>query len=76
MHQPWGPTLDDQLIARGWGPVRVRAGVGQSTGKFNSGPTTVPYWIEQWRSEGWNPVDIMVNSGANDSATNAQVSRT
>ncbi len=69
VYEPWGPTLDDRLIEQGWGPVRVRAGVGNSTGKFASGATTVPYWIAQWRSEGWNPTDLMINIGANDSAT-------
>jgi hypothetical protein len=69
VHAPWGPTLDDQLIARGWGPVRVRAGVGLSTGAFATGETTAPYWIQQWRTAGWDPVDVMVNVGANDSAT-------
>ena len=66
----FGPTLDDQLISRGWGPVRIRAGVGNSTGKFtNKLEVTAPYWIKRWRAEGWDPVDIVVNLGANDSAT-------
>jgi hypothetical protein len=62
------PTLADTLAARGWGPVRLRAGEGYSTGVFNVEPTfKVSNWIRTWRSEGWDPVDVVVNLGANDS---------
>lgn len=64
----YSPTLSDQLAARGWGPIRVRAGVGYSTGAF-----TVPtearssYWIKVWRQRGWDPQNVVVNLGGNDS---------
>jgi hypothetical protein len=64
-----GPTLDDQLVARGWGPVRVRAGVGDNTGAFGSTTTTrASYWVQTWRAQGWDPKFLVVNLGANDSA--------
>lgn len=64
----YSPTLSDQLVGRGWGPVRVRAGVGYSTGFFNaSTQAKATYWIALWRDIGWNPRDVVVNLGANDS---------
>jgi hypothetical protein len=62
------PTLADTLAARGWGPVRMRAGEGYSTGVFDVDPSfKVSNWIRTWRSQGWDPVDVVVNLGANDS---------
>ena len=62
------PTIGAQLSAQGWGPVRARAGEGYSTGAFNSNTTwKATYWLEAWRREGWDPVDLLVNLGANDS---------
>lgn len=62
------PTLADTLAGRGWGPVRMRAGEGYSTGIFNVDSTfKVSNWIRNWRSQGWDPVDVVVNLGANDS---------
>ena len=70
VYQPWAPTLDDQLLTSGWGPVKVRAGVGMSAGAFDiPAASKASYWIQRWRSEGWDPVDVVVNIGANDSAT-------
>ena len=60
VYSPWGTTLDDHLVARGWGPIRVRAGVGDST-------TTAARWISTWRSQGWDAPNVLVNLGANDS---------
>jgi hypothetical protein len=64
----WGPTIGDQLSASGWGPIRSRAGEGYSTGLF---PTTstkkVTTWLAAWRDEGWDPPNVLVNLGANDS---------
>ncbi len=64
----YGPTIGEQLAWNGWGPVRVRAGVGYATGAF---PITTEaratYWIERWRQEGWDPEHVVVNLGANDS---------
>lgn len=62
------PTLADTLAARGWGPVRLRAGEGYSTGAFSVDSTfKVSNWIQTWRNDGWDPVDVVVNLGANDS---------
>ena len=62
------PTILDQLAVRGWGPVRVRGGAAYSTGIF---PVTTEarssYWIERWRSQGWDAPNVIVNIGANDS---------
>jgi hypothetical protein len=62
------PTLADQLAARGWGPIRLRAGEGYRTG-LPSAPASsdVSAWIQSWRSQGWDPVDVVINLGANDS---------
>lgn len=62
------PTLPDQLIAQGWGPIRFQSIEGLSSGHFN-----VPWgakatsWIELWRSQGWDAPTVVVNIGANDS---------
>jgi hypothetical protein len=62
------PTLADTLAGRGWGPVRMRAGEGYSTGIFNvQSSFRVSNWIQTWREAGWDPVDVVVNLGANDS---------
>ena len=64
----YSPTLAEQLHQRGWGPVRMRAGEGYSTGAFNTNSTwKVSNWITTWRSQGWDPVDLVINLGANDS---------
>jgi hypothetical protein len=66
---PWGTPLDAHLVSQGWGPVRVRAGVGDNTGNFGTAPTTrASYWIETWRAQGWDPEHLLINLGANDSA--------
>lgn len=63
-----GPTIGAQLQAQGWGPIRSRAGEGYSTGAFNTNTTwKATYWIERWRSEGWDAPNVLVNLGANDS---------
>lgn len=64
----YGPTLPDRLVEQGWGPVRFRAGEGYSTGAF---PVPLEfratYWLAQWRAQGWETRDVIVNLGANDS---------
>lgn len=65
-----GPTLSDHLAARGWGPIRVRAGEGYNTGVFGGTATfKTPYWIQTWRQQGWDPPNVVVNLGANDSGS-------
>lgn len=64
----YSPTLSDQLAARGWGPIRIRAGGGYSTGAFPvATEARASYWIQRWRQQGWDPVDVVVNIGGNDS---------
>lgn len=61
------PTLAARLVDQGWGPVRFRAGEAYSTGIFPVSSTLrVSNWITTWRSQGWDPANVMVNLGAND----------
>lgn len=61
-------SLPESLVAAGFGPVRLRAGLGYSTGNhLPAGHTSnSARWITQWRNEGWDPPTIIVNLGAND----------
>ena len=62
------PTIVDQLAANGWGPIRARAGVGYNTRTSGGAAEShVSYWIDLWRSQGWDPTDVVINLGANDS---------
>ena len=64
----YSPTLPARLVEQGWGPVRLRAGEGYSTGQFGVELSfRSSYWIAQWRAEGWDPPNVIVNLGANDS---------
>ena len=47
----------------------MRAGEGYRTGYNGATPASmnVGNWITTWRSQGWDPVDVVVNLGANDS---------
>lgn len=61
----YGPTLPDRLAERGWGPIKFRAGEGyntRDTGTFSAG-----FWFDQWRAEGWDAPNVLINLGANDS---------
>ena len=70
------PTIADTLAAQGWGPVRARAGEGYNTGVWGGNQTwKSSYWITTWRQEGWDPVDVVVNLGANDSGSCQTVQR-
>ncbi len=62
----FSPTLPDQLIAHGWGPIRYRAGLGYQAGPGNR-DTTAAWWIQTWRAAGWDAPNVIVNLGANDS---------
>ncbi|MEM9515696.1 MAG: SGNH/GDSL hydrolase family protein [Actinomycetota bacterium] len=67
-HGVFSPTLPDQLVARGWGPVRFRGGVAISAGNQPvQNELKASYWIDVWRSQGWDAPAVMVNIGANDS---------
>ena len=64
----YAPTLPSRLVEQGWGPVRLRAGEGYSTGQFAVEQSfRSSYWITLWRSQGWDAPNVIVNLGANDS---------
>jgi hypothetical protein len=64
----YAPTLPARLVEQGWGPVRLRAGEGYSTGQFGVEMSfRSSFWIEQWRAQGWDAPNVIVNLGANDS---------
>jgi len=60
------PTLPDQLQAQGWGPIVFRAGVGNRAGPTGNA-STAGWWIQTWRSQGWDAPNVIMNLGANDS---------
>ncbi len=67
-HGYYEPTLADQLVANGWGPVRLRGGVAISAGNEPvQNELKASWWIEQWRAQGWDAPVVLVNVGANDS---------
>ena len=64
----YSPTLPSRLVEQGWGPVRLRAGEGYSTGQFGVEMSfRSSFWINQWRAQGWDAPNVIVNLGANDS---------
>ena len=63
----YGPDLPTRLAEQGWGPIRARAGEGYSTGYFGVATSfRASYWIDLWKSQGWDPDAVVVNFGAND----------
>lgn len=61
------PNLGDRLAEQGWGPIRGRAGVGYTTGyELGDGQVKIEYWIDMWRSQGWDAPNVIVNLGSND----------
>lgn len=64
----YSPTIVDRLAEQGWGPIRAQAGEGYQTGRFPTNTTwKATYWIDVWRSQGWDAPNVLVNIGANDS---------
>jgi hypothetical protein len=61
----FGPTLPERLHERGWGPIRFRAGEGYNT--RTTGASSAGYWFGQWRAQGWDAPNVLINLGANDS---------
>jgi hypothetical protein len=61
----FGPTLPERLAERGWGPIKFRAGEGYNT--RNSPQVGAPFWLNLWRSQGWDAPNVLINLGANDS---------
>ncbi|MGZ4679076.1 MAG: hypothetical protein ACXVIH_03390, partial [Ilumatobacteraceae bacterium] len=64
----WGPSLAQLLADRGWGPVRMVAGVGFQAGKFlpNLPSANMSKELIYERSIGFDPAVIVVSLGPND----------
>ena len=64
----WGPSLAQMLADRGWGPVRMAAGVGFQAGKMvahNPG-ANMSLWLTTQRASGFDPPVIVASMGPND----------
>ena len=64
----WGPSLAQMLVDRGWGPVRMAAGVGFQAGKKipNNPGANMSLWLTTQRSQGFDPEVIVASMGPND----------
>jgi hypothetical protein len=63
----YGPSVAQMLVDRGWGPVRVVAGVGLQAGSVVSNPgANMTKWVLDRRAEGWDSPTYMIGLGAND----------
>ncbi len=64
----WGPSLAQMLADRGWGPVRMAAGVGFQAGKLvrNNPGANMSLWLTTQRAGGFDPSVIVVSIGPND----------
>jgi hypothetical protein len=64
----WGPSVAQMLVDRGWGPVRMKAGVGFQTGRLNArNPgADMSRWLRTQRAGGFDPHVIMVSLGPNE----------
>ncbi len=64
----WGPTLAHMLSDRGWGPVRMAAGVGFQAGKMVAGNpgANMSKWLTDQRAQGFDPQVIVASMGPND----------
>ena len=64
----WGPTLAQMLSDRGWGPVRMAAGVGFQAGKMvaNNPGANMSKWLTDQRAQGFDPQVIVASMGPND----------
>lgn len=62
------PSIQQLLADRGWGPIRVRAGVGFQTGRLNPADpaNNLAVWLYDQRRTGFDPPVVAVNLGAND----------
>jgi hypothetical protein len=61
-------SLPTMLAARGWGPIRYRAGLGYSAGNYQpaNSQRSAANWIRWWRQSGWDAPNVVVNVGNND----------
>lgn len=63
----YGPSVAQMLVDRGWGPVRVVAGVGLQAGSVVADPgANMSKWVIDRRAEGWDSPSYMVSLGPND----------
>ena len=64
----WGPSLAQLLADRGWGPVRMVAGVGFQAGNLipNNPSANMSKELTYERSIGFDPAVIVVSLGPND----------
>ena len=64
----WGPSLAQMLADRGWGPVRMAAGVGfQAGSKVAANPgANMSLWLASQRAGGFDPSVIVASMGPND----------
>lgn len=64
----WGPSVAQMMVERGWGPVRMKAGMGFQTGRLNaSNPgADMSRWLRLQREGGFDPAVIMVSLGPNE----------
>ena len=64
----WGPSLARMLADRGWGPVRMAAGVGFQAGRMvaNNPGANMSLWLTTQRAAGFDPPVIVVSMGPND----------
>lgn len=67
----WGPSLASRLAERGWGPIRVRAGVGFHVGRTlpPTAPGNIAAWLHRQHLSGFDPAVVVVNLGTNDIAS-------
>ena len=64
----WGPSLAQMLADRGWGPVKMAAGVGFQAGKMVAGNpgANMSLWLTTMRAQGFDPPVIVASMGPND----------
>jgi hypothetical protein len=64
----WGPSVAQMLVDRGWGPVRLKTGVGFQTGRLNANNpgADMSRWLRLQRASGFDPHVIMVSLGPNE----------
>ncbi|MCU1394927.1 MAG: hypothetical protein JWM34_3355 [Ilumatobacteraceae bacterium] len=65
----YGPSVSQMLVQRGWGPVRMVAGVGLQAGLVVSASNqgaNMTKWVLDRRAEGWDTPTYMVSLGPND----------
>jgi hypothetical protein len=66
-------SLSQYLADRGFGPIVARAASGLTAGYAPTGyfgmpaDVTVSSWLAEWRSDGWDAPNVIVNVGAIDS---------